>query len=233
MEFRLSFLDCIINWLQYASNWDILLRTFITFRLWFDSDGAHFVDLKKKQFEHKFLNYLLSMLTVFLKADTHSLINKRKTTIIQTRLATRFDVSWCIRAGLTTMARLRPVNQFCCGCTLTFGMQAILGLHFIASVFFIAVSFSNIILQLPSIGHEVNLAMQTANAAYFLLGIPFIIAAWYGVRWRLESPVRLYLYFTCLTFLIDIVLIFIFLFDTDTCSLLPGSMRSAGGSAFT
>merc|ERR1719221_2382520 len=38
-----------------------------------------------------------------------------------------------------------------------------------------------------------NLASQTFNAAWCLLGLPFIACALWGVRYRLEANLRLYL----------------------------------------
>lgn len=126
---------------------------------------------------------------------------------------------------------VRPLNQFCCGCSLTFGVKLVLALNLIQNVFYIATATSNIIFRIPTFGFNINLATQTFNAAFCLLGLPFIFAAIWGVMYRLETHVRLYLYYSVLSFILDMGYIMIYLVIQDQCTMLPSVLKKHG-SAF-
>lgn len=123
------------------------------------------------------------------------------------------------------------MNQFCCGCNLTFGVKLILLLNLCQNLFYIATATSNIILRIPSFGFNTNLATQTFNAAFCLLGLPFIFAAAWGVIHKLESHVRLYLVYMTLSFALDMVYIGVFIGYEDSCASLP-TVLQRHGSAF-
>lgn len=126
---------------------------------------------------------------------------------------------------------VRPLNQFCCGCSLSFGVKFVLALNLIQNLFYIATSTSNIILRIPTFGFNVNLATQTFNAAFCLLGVPFILAAIFGVMYRQETHVRLYLYYIILSFLLDMAYVIVYLVVQDSCAMLPSVLKKHG-SAF-
>lgn len=124
----------------------------------------------------------------------------------------------------------RPVNQFCCGCSLQFGVRLILLAHLLMSLFYIATAVSNIIMQVPTFGYSVNLATQTFNSAFALIGLPLIAAAWYGVSYRLEQNVRLYLWYMLISFIIDLGYTVVFLVIQDSCGMLPTVLRRHGAA---
>lgn len=126
---------------------------------------------------------------------------------------------------------VRPINQFCCGCSLSFGCKLILGFNLVINLFYISTATANIILRVPTVGFGGDLANQTFNAAFCMVGLPFIAAAFYGVIKRQESHVRLYLYYMTLSFILDIGYVLVYLFIKDTCTMLPSVLKKHG-SAF-
>merc|ERR550514_1760709 len=128
------------------------------------------------------------------------------------------------------MTKIRPMNQFCCGCTLTFGVKLILILNLMHNVFYIVVATCNVLLQIPflnGIGSGVNLATQTFNAGFCLAGLPFIFAAWWGVIHRLEPHMRLYLTYVLFTFAMDLTYVLAYVLQ-DPCESLPRVLEQHG-----
>lgn len=126
---------------------------------------------------------------------------------------------------------VRPVSQFCCGCSLVFGVYVILVGNLIMNLFTLCTTTSNIILKIPTFGYSTSLAQQTINAAVCLLGIPFIIGGIFGVYYRMETNLRLYLVYRVLAFILDCVYIFMFFVLQDMCYSMPSAMKQHG-SAF-
>mmetsp|Transcript_49172 Transcript_49172/g.107192 ORF Transcript_49172/g.107192 Transcript_49172/m.107192 type:complete len:233 (+) Transcript_49172:94-792(+) len=126
---------------------------------------------------------------------------------------------------------MRPLNQFCCGCSLNFGVKLIVFLHLMVAFLVLGSVVSNVVFQFPVVGFNVNLVTQTLDACWCLLGLPFILAAMWGVSYRLETHVRIYMYYLALTFMIDFGIIMFYVAVQDTCTMLPSTMK-AKGSAF-
>lgn len=120
------------------------------------------------------------------------------------------------------------MNQFCCGCSLQFGAMLILILNLVQNLFQIATVTSNVILKMPTFGYNTGLTTQTFNAAFCLLGLPFIAGAIWGVIHRLEANVRLYLYYMILTFTLDLGFIISFFVYQDFCETLPAVLKNHG-----
>jgi len=99
------------------------------------------------------------------------------------------------------------------------------------NLFYIVTTTSNIILRIPTFGGNVSLTYQTFNAAFCLLGLPFIFAGLWGVACRLESHLRLYLGYQFFNFAVDMLSIAWFFVAQDTCEVLPLMLRQHG-SAF-
>jgi len=125
----------------------------------------------------------------------------------------------------------RPMDLFCCGCSLSAGVKFILLLNLIQNVFYITTATSNIIFRIPTFGFQMNLVTQTFNASFCLLGIPFIVAAFQGVMRRLETHVRLYFYYMVVSFVLDMAVLMAYFLTEEPCSTLPAALR-AHGSAF-
>lgn len=125
----------------------------------------------------------------------------------------------------------RPLNQFCCGCPLSFGAVFIIALNLIQNAFYIFTATSNIILKVPTMGVGLSLTTQTLNAMFCVLGLPFIFAGIYGVLYRQESHIRLYLYYLVVTFALDLVFVLSYFLLQDICQAMP-SVLQEHGSAF-
>lgn len=126
----------------------------------------------------------------------------------------------------TTM--VRPMSSFCCGCPLSFGVALVIALNFVQSLFYIVTATMNVILRVPTIGAGAGLVSQTFNAAWCLLGMPFIFAAIWGLIYRQESNVRLYLYYMMVSFGLDISYIIAYFATTDQCGNMPDALKQHG-----
>mmetsp|Transcript_60861 Transcript_60861/g.157918 ORF Transcript_60861/g.157918 Transcript_60861/m.157918 type:complete len:237 (+) Transcript_60861:157-867(+) len=126
---------------------------------------------------------------------------------------------------------VRPMNQFCCGCSLSFGVMLILVFNLIINLFYVYTAFSNIILRIPTFGFNASPSTQTFNAALCLLGFPFIFSGIWGVIYRSENFLKLYFYYLLFAFALDISFLVSFYALNDVCSMMP-SFLTRHGAAF-
>jgi len=134
-------------------------------------------------------------------------------------------------SSLCSGAMARPASQFCCGCSLTFGVTFILLLNLIQNLFYIVTAFSNVVMKIPVFGPNMGLTAQTFNAAFCLLGLPFIFSGFWGAWTRMEGHVRLYLYYMIASISLDAVNTCLFLSSGDICDHMPRVLQKHG-SAF-
>jgi len=126
---------------------------------------------------------------------------------------------------------MTPMNQFCCGCALTFGMKLILILNAVQCLFTLVTTTSNVLFRIPTMGFHTSLATQTFNAGWALAGLPFIIAGWFGTVHRLETNLRLYLYYSFVGFFLDTAFVMVSLGPgAADCSQLPSILASSGAA---
>lgn len=125
---------------------------------------------------------------------------------------------------------VRPINQFCCGCSLIFGATLIISLHLVQILVQLALITSNVILKIPTFGSSVALPTQAFNAGLCLLGLPLLASAFYGVFQRQEGHLRFYLYYLYLIFAVDLLFIIIFFADEDMCLGLPAVLKVHGAA---
>lgn len=123
------------------------------------------------------------------------------------------------------------MTSFCCGCPLAFGVWLVVFLNFVQNLFYIVTSTMNVILRVPTVGASNGLISQTFNAAWCLLGMPFIFAAMWGLMYRQEANVRLYLFYMIISFGLDVFYIIAFFATTDQCASIPAALEKHG-SAF-
>mmetsp|Transcript_62626 Transcript_62626/g.123789 ORF Transcript_62626/g.123789 Transcript_62626/m.123789 type:complete len:243 (+) Transcript_62626:103-831(+) len=126
---------------------------------------------------------------------------------------------------------LRPMNMFCCGCPLTFGVKFILLVNLIVNLFYIITVTMNIIFKFPTVVSNLGPTAEIFNGAWCLLGLPFIVVGWWGVSYRLEGHLRLYLQYLCAGFVVDMVFLFLNFILRDVCGHMPHLLRHHG-SAF-
>lgn len=125
---------------------------------------------------------------------------------------------------------LRPFAQFCCGCPMWFGGYVILFINLLFNVFYIGTATFNIILKIPSFGFSTSLTQQTFSAAFALLGLPFIVAGFWGISQRLEGHLRLYLLYAAVGFTLDMIFILLFFATSDVCFNMPSALRRHGAA---
>jgi len=126
---------------------------------------------------------------------------------------------------------LRPMNMFCCGCPLTFGVKFILLVNLIVNLFYIVTVTLNIIFQIPTVVSSLGPTAEIFNGAWCLLGLPFIVIGYWGVSSRAEGHLRLYLQYLCCGFIVDMVFLSINFVFRDVCAQMPHLLRHHG-SAF-
>mmetsp|Transcript_66138 Transcript_66138/g.173407 ORF Transcript_66138/g.173407 Transcript_66138/m.173407 type:complete len:255 (-) Transcript_66138:83-847(-) len=124
---------------------------------------------------------------------------------------------------------IQPLHSFCCGCDLDQGIHFILIFHSFMSCFYITTTVFNIVLDLPTPGYHVSLAVQAFNCGFALAGLPFIVAGFIGVKGQNEIPLRLYLYWFLFTFCLDSCFMAVDL-TQNSCKSVPDILAQAGGS---
>mmetsp|Transcript_110916 Transcript_110916/g.312685 ORF Transcript_110916/g.312685 Transcript_110916/m.312685 type:complete len:304 (-) Transcript_110916:133-1044(-) len=116
-----------------------------------------------------------------------------------------------------------PASQFCCGCSVGFGVKLLLVLHFLVNLYFVAKAGSVIILQSHAFGDPalVDMTRETLIAGWCLVGLPIIVMAMWGVFQRIETLVRLYFAYFFLSWLFDMTFILFAFVLQSPCNSLP------------
>lgn len=122
------------------------------------------------------------------------------------------------------------MNQFLCGCPIWFGVGLIILVNLVHNVFSIFCVTMNIVFKTPTFGANDPPAAQVFNAAWCLLGLPFIFAAIAGMWTKQESNMRLYLVYLATTFTMDLVFVLMWLTGSDVCSNMPRSLQRHGAA---
>jgi len=113
---------------------------------------------------------------------------------------------------------LYPATMFCCGCPVSYGVFCILFFHLLACCLYVGGVVSSIIFHVPSVGSTWPIPLQFCLVALYLCGIPVVLCAAYGVMKRIEAPVRIYLYYLFLCFVVNCVLIIAYFLIKDACN---------------
>jgi len=123
------------------------------------------------------------------------------------------------------------MNQFLCGCPIWFGVGLVIAVNLAHNVFYIFAVSMNIIFKIPTFGANDPPAAQVFNAAWCLLGMPFILAAIVGMWTKQESNMRLYLLYLVAGFALDLGFVLQWVTTSDLCGNMPRSLQRHG-SAF-
>merc|ERR1719379_1542183 len=99
------------------------------------------------------------------------------------------------------------MNQFACGCPIWFGVAVIIFFNLVHNVFFLVCVTMNIIFKIPTFGANDPPSAQVFNAAWCLVGMPFILAAIAGMITKQESNMRLYLVYLSASFTLDFLFV--------------------------
>lgn len=124
-----------------------------------------------------------------------------------------------------------PATQFCCGCTVTFGVKSILLLNLAMNVSVVALTIGYLVFGIKgmALGFYWVEALMLGVA---LAGLPIILSAFHGVLYRNEAQIRVYLYY--MWFLIAVAVGFIlkmFVFS-GSCNSIGQVMNYGEGSAW-
>jgi len=124
---------------------------------------------------------------------------------------------------------IQPVDTCCCGTNLDGGIKIIILVHSCTSFFYIATCFSNIVLERPTMGNNVSPMTQTFNCAWALATIPFIVSGISGVKYHVETHLRVYMYWLMATVGFDLALSGFYINKT-MCQKLPSFLASEGAA---
>jgi len=124
------------------------------------------------------------------------------------------------------------MSSFCCGCPLGFGVGLVVLLNLAQNLFYLTTATMSIILRIPTVGGGGSMITQTLNAAWCMLGLPFIAAGAWGVLYKQESNVRLFLAYLTASFGLDVIFLVSFFATTDMCGAAVPAALKQHGSAF-
>lgn len=120
-----------------------------------------------------------------------------------------------------------PATQFCCGCSVSFGVKLILVLHFLGSIRLLSLGWFAVM------GDDFLMASDMTRYAflcgYALIGLPIIVMAFWGSVQRVETLVRVYCWFSAFSILMDLICIGSSLMS-DPCDKLPSDIGSLGNA---
>lgn len=123
------------------------------------------------------------------------------------------------------------MSSFCCGCPLAFGTGLVVLVNLVQNLFYLTTATMSIILRIPGVSSG-SMVTQTLNAAWCMLGLPFIAAGLWGVLYKQESNVRLFLWYLTMSFGLDVIFLVSYFTTTDLCgSAVPEAVKQHG-SAF-
>lgn len=126
--------------------------------------------------------------------------------------------------------------MFCCGCKVTTGGQLVLVCHLFACALIIYSCCESLISQVPTLASVWTPGEQLVSVAFSLMGIPLIIAAMYGIYFRMDINLKLYLYYLLATFVVNLYLLVSDFMLQDPCEKLgslSGTINDSFGEAFT
>lgn len=125
-----------------------------------------------------------------------------------------------------------PATQCCCGCTVSIGVKFILILHLMFSVYTVVSGWVQIMadIQYPNPVPSANaLGWSAVLSGYALAGIPIILMALWGSIQKIETLVRVYLWFATVSIFIDLIYFADHLL-VDPCGNLPEEFAQMGNA---
>mmetsp|Transcript_67327 Transcript_67327/g.196849 ORF Transcript_67327/g.196849 Transcript_67327/m.196849 type:complete len:261 (+) Transcript_67327:88-870(+) len=99
------------------------------------------------------------------------------------------------------MAICNPLNQVCCGCSVSVGVRFILAVHFLLCGFFIVETAGVVFFPHQNWIFSQSMTAGVLFFAYSLSALPFLALAEYGLETKQEIFLRLYLIFLSATLL--------------------------------
>lgn len=127
------------------------------------------------------------------------------------------------------MAVCRPATQFCCGCSLAFGIWLLLILNFGFNLFTVIKTAG--MLCYPEYWGQMPLGgigLQVALAGFCLAGLPIMIIAGVGMLKKNGVLIRLYLFYALACFALDMVYVVKEFVWGAPCEDMPSVLADAG-----
>jgi len=126
------------------------------------------------------------------------------------------------------MAYCRPAGQFCCGCSMNFGIKFLLLMHLAINIAGILEAVNLTFFSAAGgLGGE-PLGVEALLAGFALAGVPLIVAALWGVVAKCEAVIRLYLFYLFFTFAFDSYFIVKVFLLSGPCDGMPHALEAAG-----
>jgi len=125
-------------------------------------------------------------------------------------------------------ATCRPASQCCCGCSLRFGVRAIILLGLLRSLLEIGIALNTIVLHSSAFDFAGSTTLQILAAALGLAGVPLMLGALWAVSAKAEAPLRLYVYYMVAVMAIDLFFILKDMVFSGPCQHLGGVVGSSG-----
>merc|ERR1719487_2887495 len=99
----------------------------------------------------------------------------------------------------------------------------ILLLNLLQNVLYLSVAIMNVIFRKRTgvLGAPADYETQIMNAAWCLLGLPFIVCGIWGMVAKLEQNMRLYLYYISFSLFLEVACAIITFASTDFCATVP------------
>ncbi|CAE8612380.1 unnamed protein product [Polarella glacialis] len=120
-----------------------------------------------------------------------------------------------------------PANQFCCGCTLNFGVGFTLLVHLVINVAILGFAVGSIFFPDRSMMADGRLDLEVFWAAFAVAGLPFIFSGVIGLLRKDEVPMRGYFFYLMLSMLVDIYFSTRAIFAAS-CQSLPAELKMGG-----
>mmetsp|Transcript_60354 Transcript_60354/g.140581 ORF Transcript_60354/g.140581 Transcript_60354/m.140581 type:complete len:246 (+) Transcript_60354:192-929(+) len=119
-------------------------------------------------------------------------------------------------------------TQCCCGCSLTFGVKAILITNLVRNLGTVALVTLSLVFKNHALQFSQSLFRQTCLGAFALAGIPLVVAGLWGVYNKVEAPLRIYFYYLIAALMVDIGFVVYALVLENPCLSLPGIVKGEG-----
>jgi hypothetical protein len=132
------------------------------------------------------------------------------------------------------MAWCQPATQCGCGCSIEFGVRAILIFYLFRNLSFIYRAFMAMVFRSEGFSDPVGgggMSLQAFLAAWALAGLPLICGSLWAIGRRCEVPLRMFGYYLSLSFLIDMAFVARDILPAMACSHLP-ALLPRNGAAF-
>lgn len=110
--------------------------------------------------------------------------------------------------------QMRPADQFCCGCSVGFGVKFILTAHLVVLV----ASCASTVASAVNGAHMHNIALLASVFGWCLAGIPIVALGLWGAWNRTDTQVRFYFYYLCVTIILDTMRMVYMFFVRDICA---------------